>query len=125
MAVVRSIPLEQVHRDLDRLHRTVDRKLFGTRYNRLSPADRTSFVGFVEHAESNLHVHLAWYVPQARHAKFGRHIADAWRIVNTAATIWIKPIQDDGWAAYIVKDQRGATLDGDPSLFVASRAVSP
>lgn len=121
LSAVRHIPLEQVHRDFDGLHRKVDRKLFGSRFNHLPEDERSGFAGYIEHATSNLHAHLAWRVPDARADEFTEVITDAWMDMNPFASIRVKLIRDDGWAKYLAKDVRGAALDGDAALFVASR----
>ncbi|MGY6286087.1 hypothetical protein ACXIT0_24890 [Methylorubrum extorquens] len=123
LAGARRISLEQVHRDLDRLHARVDRKLFGCRFNELPGEQRTAFVGFVEHARTNLHVHLTWRVPETRAEEFVSVIAEAWRATGPAATIDVQPIRDAGWGRYVTKDQWGAALD-DAALFVASRPAA-
>lgn len=121
LPTLRNISLEQVHREVDWLHRRMDRKLFGTRFNKLPREKRSSFVGCVEKPNSNVHVHLAWTMPDDRTDKFTEIVTDAWLAKNRFASIRVKLIRDGEWAEYITKDQWGTALEGDAALFVASR----
>lgn len=125
LPTARYVPLEQAHRDMDKLHRTVDRKLFGTRYSDRAEEDRSGFVGWIEHPDTNIHVHLSWRVPEIRADEFAAVITDAWMATSRFASIRVEPIRDDRWTRYILKDQWGAALDGDAALFVASRSARP
>lgn len=122
VAGTRFIPLEQVHRDLDRLHARVDRTLFGKRFNTFPEAKRTAFVGLIEHPQANLHAHLCWRVPDMRADEFAAVVSAAWRATGPSRTIDVQPIRDSGWAHYTVKHQYGAALN-DAALFIASRAA--
>lgn len=122
LPTIRRISLEQVHADLDRLHREVDRTLFGTRFHKLPEERRSSFIGWVEHPTSNLHVHLMWRVREDRADNFPEAVADLWKSVSPFHSSDVQPIYDGGWARYICKDQIGLVLEGDAALFVSSRA---
>ncbi len=117
----RMIAVEQVHKDLHWLHGRVDRKLFGTRFNQLPDDQRTAFVGFIEHLNSNTHIHLAWRVPVARVEQFDAVVTEAWLAMGPAATINVQSIRDDGWGRYIAKDQHG---EAEAALFIASRTAA-
>ncbi|KQQ09562.1 hypothetical protein ASF56_24930 [Methylobacterium sp. Leaf122] len=121
LPTARRIPLEQVHRDMDWLHRETDRKLFGTRFNKLPLQERSSFVGSIENQNSNVHVHLAWTVPDARVDEFTEIVTDAWLAKTRFTSIRVKLIRDSGWGEYVAKDQWGVAFEGDAALFVASR----
>lgn len=125
LPVMRYIPLEQVHQDMDWLHRKMDRKLFGTRFHKLPSGERSSFVGCVEKAASNIHVHLAWTMPDNRVDKFTEIVTDAWLAKNRSNSIRVTLIRDSGWGAYMAKEQWGAAFEGDAALFVASRPAHP
>lgn len=122
LPTIRRIRLEQVHADLDRLHRNVDRKLFGTNFNELPEERRTSFIGFVEHPESNVHVHTLWRVPEGYDDDFTEKVEARWKAVNRFHSTDVQPIRDDGAASYTCKDHVGRALEDDPALFVFSRA---
>lgn len=117
-----TVTIDQVHRDLDHLHGLVDRKLYGPRYYKRQPARRTTYIGCIEHQHSNLHVHLAWRVPQVDKLLFEVEIAKIWRSSSPSATIDIVPIYD-GWAAYITKDL-GHNPDDDQRIIVGRHARS-
>lgn len=124
LASVRRIPLNRVHADLDQLHRAVDRRLFGSRYHRLAEEERSCFVGWVEHADDNLHAHLVWRVPDQRASEIAQQIEAQWRALGDYHSSAVQPLHDPaGWASYACKDQVGRALEGDPALFVFSRAA--
>ncbi|GJD54753.1 hypothetical protein [Methylobacterium dankookense] len=115
------VSLMQVHRDVDWLHRKMDRKLFGTRFNELPAEKRSSFVGYVEKPNSNVHVHIAWTMPDSRVDEFTEIVTNAWLARTPFGSIRVKLIHDGGWGRYATKEQWGAALEGDAALFVASR----
>jgi hypothetical protein len=117
----RRISLAQVHRDMDWLHRKMDRKLFGTRFSELPAEQRSRFIGYVEKPTSNIHLHLAWTLPDSRVDEFTEIVTDAWQARSRFNSLRVKLIHDGGWGAYIVKEQWGAAFEGDAALFVASR----
>jgi len=117
------ISLVQVHRDIDWLHRKMDRRLFGTRFNELPSEERSDFVGYIENPNSNVHVHLAWTMPDARCDEFTEIVTNAWLARSRFNSIRVKLIRDSGWGEYIAKEQWSAALDGDAALFVASRSA--
>ncbi|WP_238193286.1 hypothetical protein [Methylobacterium frigidaeris] len=123
LPIMAQISLTRVAQDVDWLHRKVDRKLFGTRYNKLPANDRSSFVGFVEKPRSNMHVHLAWTVPDDRVDAFTEFVTDAWLAKSRFASIRVKLIYDGNWGQYISKDQWRAALQDDAAHFVASRTA--
>ena len=104
LAEIEVIPINVVHRDLDRLHRTIDRKLFGSKFNLLPFKKRTNFIGIIEHAESNIHVHLVWRVPPSRVDKFVEILPSTWSTMVPGGSVRIVPAADLGWAKYVVKD---------------------
>ena len=116
LPMIRYVPLDQVHADLHRLHRNVDRRLFGTRFNRPG-SPRTSFTGFIESASDNIHAHLGWTVPASRIAEFEPVVRDAWIATSPYVSIKIVPVRDSGWSDYVCKCQ--TALDGDAALFVS------
>ncbi|MGU3466876.1 hypothetical protein ACLBXO_18675 [Methylobacterium sp. C33D] len=106
---------------MDWLHRKMDRKLFGTRFNELPCEKRSSFVGYIENPSSNIHVHLVWTMPDARVDEFTEIVTDVWLAKSRFTSIRVTLIRDDGWSEYAAKDQWGASLEGDAALFIASR----
>lgn len=112
---------ETVQADVKRLHARVDHALYGCRYHRRPISRRTSYVGFVEHETSNIHVHLAWRVPVDRVEEFPATLRGAWSDIRPFATDYIVPVRDDGWAKYIIKAKYNVAF-GDAALFLASEA---
>jgi hypothetical protein len=119
LATTIRIPCEQVHADVDRLHRSVDRKLFGSRFHKLSHVKRSRFIGLIENPEANVHVHLLWHVPEDRLEHAGKLIKPLWRRVTRYGSTKIKHQYDEGWASYCTKQRPALNA---PELFVASRA---
>lgn len=124
LPIIRRVRLEQVHSDLDRLHGAVDRKLFGSRYHKLPEERRSSYIGFVEHPDDNVHVHLLWRVPESRTDEFAEEITAHWKAASRYHSTDVQMMRDGGWAGYVCKDQIGRALEGDPALFVSSRKRS-
>lgn len=117
------IHLEQVCKDLDRLHGLVDRQLYGPRFYKRKAERRTTYIGCVEHKEINLHVHLAWRVPEDNKKIFAREIEEIWRSPTRSRTISVKPIADlAGWASYMTKDLDPRDPDADRMVIVGRHA---
>lgn len=119
LATPLKIPCEKVHVDLDRLHRDIDRQLFGSRFHKLSPERRTSFIGLIQHEETNIHVHLSWRVPDSRCGEFGERIGPMWRKMVPHGTTRSERIYNPkGWGSYTTSERPALKA---PELFVASR----
>jgi len=118
LATSLKVSCERIQSDLDRLHRNMDRKLFGARFHKLPTERRTAFMGFIENLETNAHVHLSWRVPGDRLEEFAGQIQGLWLKTTPHGSIRIKPIEDAGWGSYSTK-RRPALKD--PELFVANR----
>jgi len=72
----RSVSLDRAAHDLKRLHRDIDRKLLGCRYN-ASPDRTYGLFIFEGHADiETLHIHALLKVAPRNHAKFERLFAD-------------------------------------------------
>lgn len=129
LPVTRRVPLETVHRDIEHLHRNLDRQLFGSKFNKLPEHKRSAYVGFIEHVTTNIHIHLLWRVPDDRSTQFEERLPVNWRMIDRPHSQFysahVQPIRDGGWAHYVCKDQVGRTLEDDPLLFVSSRVKRP
>ena len=114
----------RVQKDLDGLHRAVDRQLFGSHFNGLTADRRTSFRGLIENVDTNIHVHATWSVPVELADEFPRAISRAWYRYSPGGSVQADPIRDDGqaWGWYSTKCCL-ADLN-DPDLFVASRSIA-
>jgi len=126
LPVTRRISTGRVRWDIDRLHRNLDRRLLGPHYTGPNFRDRrTSYIGFVENANDNLHVHLLWMVPVHRgneFEEFESFVQPLWHdLTGGYGSSHVGLIRDAGWTEYALKDQFAAALR-DPSLFICSRS---
>ncbi|MXQ10949.1 hypothetical protein [Microvirga makkahensis] len=123
LPTIRKIAPEQVQTDLDTLDYWTSRALFGKRFNRLPAEKRMGCIGFIEHADTNLHCHLLWRVPETRGEEFEELLGMKWRGLIQYGSSDVQRIRDEGWALYVCKDQVGAALDSDEALFVWNRSA--
>jgi hypothetical protein len=119
VSVTRNITTYEVHADLDRLHRVVDRRLFGSHFNRRSGFNRSSYSGCIEHLTANTHVHLIWRVLDNRIDGATEIITERWPEVISSGSSSIRIVRDDGWARYVGKTARTFSCADD--LIVLSR----
>lgn len=120
-----TVSLDRIRADLDKLHLYVDVGLHGRHVTDWPEERRCAFVGFVEHPDTNAHVHMLWRVPAVHQDEFEQVLDATWARIHQPGSLDVKPNPNAGWAKYVCKDQWGATLDGDPALFVASRTAKP
>jgi hypothetical protein len=116
-----TMSVDQVQRLVDLLHYYIDRELIGPRFTRAANADRrTSYVGLIEHLDTNTHVHLLWLVPEFwgdEHRDFEVHLPRLWKRIVRSGSCVVEPIYDEaGWASYITKELRDPRLQGSPHL---------
>lgn len=117
--------LGQVQIEIARVHCRVDRALMKRGFNKLPVAQRTGYVGFIEHPETNTHAHLAWRVPVEHHARFEGFLKGWWDRLHPYGEAHVQVIHDAaGWASYISKDQWRTPRAEDASLLLASHTVS-
>jgi len=116
--------LQQVHIDARQVHCRIDRALMGRSFNLLSVSERSGYVGFTEHPETNTHAHLAWRVPVEHHARFEDVLKDWWDRLHPYGEATVEVIYDAaGWASYISKDQWRLPHSEDAALFLASNTA--
>jgi predicted DNA-binding transcriptional regulator AlpA len=122
---VRKISPDRFRADVELWHRNVDRRRLGPRFT-AHPDQRIRFIGFIEHADENIHGHLLADVPEHRPNRHGtiKEIIDLeWaKVTRGYGSVDVQPIRDLGWASYCMKAQFGAALE-NPSLFLFSRAL--
>jgi hypothetical protein len=116
-----TMSVDQVQRLVDLLHYRTDRELIGPRFTHAAKADRrTSYIGLIEHLESNTHVHLLWRVPVFwgnEHQRFETLLPDLWERIVRSGSCVVEAIYDEaGWASYISKELRDPRLQGSPNL---------
>lgn len=87
----------------------LDRACLGRRNVHLVPAgDRLQGIAFIEHPESNIHLHAAlrfacWW-PDDRMDELRVVIYRLWsKVLGESGSIDLKPLRDDGWSYYISK----------------------
>jgi hypothetical protein len=118
------IKLEQVRKDLDRLHGLVDRRLYGPHFYKRKSSRRTTYIGCVEHKDHNLHIHLAWRVVEDKKKIFETAIKEIWCDPEGSRTMSIKHITDlVGWAAYMCKDLDPRDPDVDRMVIIGKHAI--
>lgn len=122
LPIIRRVTLEGIHADVRHFHGCIDQYLYGPRFHRRPLAQRTSYVGFIEHETTNAHVHLSWHVPDSQVFDFTDAFQSAWHNAFNFSANWIVPITDDGWANYITKARRNI-IYGEAAIFLASKSV--
>lgn len=86
--------LERAAQDLHAWHGRLDRKMLGNKWHK-KPFERTRFVAFVEHPESNIHWHLMLKLNCTRHDTFNAKAEAIWKKLVESGTVDIKPAQSD------------------------------
>lgn len=110
----------------------VNRGMWGKRCG-ASGKPLTAYRGFVEHADSNVHAHLAWAVPNVGARRtLTECIHTAWPKIATGGGWEATEVPDPrGWGEYMVKSQltrsagrRGGIIvpDDDAGSFLSSPA---
>jgi len=117
----RTITPDRIQQDVVLLSRNLDRRLLGTRFNRQPAAMWSAYIGFIEHPDSNTHVHLAWHCHDP-HGLAGAELAKQWGKLSPYFTAHVEPLSGPvGWADYMLKDQSPAALLDSRGL-ILSRA---
>ncbi|MGV9008067.1 hypothetical protein [Brevundimonas sp.] len=103
-------------------HAMLDRAALGTFW--LKRADeRSSYIAVIEHAEKNLHVHLALTCGDKHLACVEAAATAAWRKLVPGGSVDIQPAYDvSGWGRYLSKEITPQTSD---HLFLSETASRP
>ena len=113
-----AVPLVLAHQRVRDLFFRVDRRLLGTRFT-TRPAERTHGVLFVEHPQSNLHLHGLLRVRPDRVEEFASLFpgerGGPWSDVCASGTHFIRDVQGRAAAAYVTKAQ---SLDLDDGTMI-------
>lgn len=127
LPIIRNIPLEQVHTDLEALHYYTDSRLYGPRFHKKPEHLRSSYIGIVEHVDTNIHVHLLWTMPREQAEELADHALIGWKkITDGYGSVAVARLHDaQGWASYCCKDLGRIRLDEEPLLFVSSKPARP
>ncbi|MBD8907659.1 hypothetical protein [Methylorubrum zatmanii] len=127
MPIIRRIPLEQVHADLEALHYYTDHALYGPRFYKKPEHLRSSYIGMIEHEDTNVHVHLLWKMPEGQADELADLVALGWKKITSGyGSVAVARLHDaEGWASYCCKDLGRNRLDEEPLLFVSSKPARP
>lgn len=128
----RSIDPSIIAQSVNLLWFKVNRGMWGKRCG-ASQEPLTAYRGFVEHADSNVHAHLAWAVPEGGGRRtFAECIGAAWPTIASGGDCEVAEVFDpEGWGEYVVKaqltrcaGQRGGIIvpDDDADSFLSSPA---
>lgn len=94
---------QRIRSDLRGLHCAVDRRLFGPRFHRRDPRDRSQLWAVVELTESYPHVHCGWQLPPGGDIVVDNLLADGlWKHFVPGGGFFAVPYYS-GWATYAVK----------------------
>ena len=105
LTTMRNITKQIADKDTAFLAKQLDRKLLGSRYHKKPSIIWSKYAGFIEHANSNFHIHLMWKCHDP-HGKAPRLIEELWHSFDRNHLACVKPITDAiGWADYILKEQ--------------------
>ena len=116
----RSIPVAAVRDRIYDVWGRIDRLLFGRRFHKSKV--RSSYRGFIEHPESNIHVHLAWNVPNELASTFCGALPRKWELLVPSGSVDIQPISDPAaWGRYCVKAQSFSTEPRDDAFVESER----
>ncbi|MGE4431819.1 MAG: hypothetical protein AB7E05_13870 [Sphingobium sp.] len=96
---------------LDAFHARMDRTLLGPKWQ-AKPEDRARFIGFVEKAETNIHVHAVFDLPTKQDRIFVEKAPSIWKELAPAGNIDIQTVTyAEGVADYITKEIRPDTCE--------------
>jgi hypothetical protein len=103
-----TVSTSTVRHILDNLHAHIDRALYGRRFNKYSHEERTWFAAFIEHPDTNTHVHLIMRVAEDRHEAFQKLFpgerGSFWSHWAPRGTHALARIFDaEGWVVYATK----------------------
>lgn len=109
------LPLDIICRCANHFFDRIERRGLGARWHRKPAHERLRAVGFVEHLESNTHMHLAVEAPGFRLQSILVNGEGIWRRVRPGGTYDCAPVKGR-WSAYITKDAWG--LDAADRLYL-------
>lgn len=126
LATNRSLTVEKISAMFGKFCLDLDRACLGRKNVTGAPSgDRVFAVAFVEHPDTNIHLHVAmrldgWWPDQSQ-ADAGDTIEVIWkRITGGAGSTQLDPIEDAGWGRYMTK--KAAIVSGD---YLLSRYYHP
>ena len=98
-------------RDLKHLHARLDRMILGPRWAKRTE-DRSMYVAVIEHADTNLHIHLALSCAPEHVERIAAAVPVIWKEMVPAGSVVVKDATDiPGWGNYIAKAITPQTCD--------------
>ena len=105
-------------RDLGHLHARLERMVLGPGWAKRT-ADRSTYVAVIEHADRNLHIHLALSCAPEFVERIAAAVPVIWKEMVPAGSVVVEDATDiPGWGRYIAKAIKPQTCD----LLLLSRA---
>lgn len=105
------------------LHGRLDRGLLGSKWYKKPSDERTFFIGFHEHIDSNHHIHLLMRVKPQHEERMFQIIIPEWLHLTPKGTVKIKPIDRlDTCSGYCLKEQY--KLQNYESFIVSTEFIS-
>jgi hypothetical protein len=96
---------------LDAFHAKIDRALLGPKWLTKSE-DRARFIGFVEKAKDNIHIHAVFVLPTKQDRDFVKVAPAIWKKLAPAGNLDIQLVTyAEGVADYITKEIRPETSE--------------
>ncbi len=98
-------------RDLKHLHARLDRMVLGPGWAKRVD-DRSTYVTVVEHADTNLHIHLALGCAPEFVDSIASAVPPIWKQMVPSGSVVVEPITDaTGWGNYLAKAITPGTCD--------------
>lgn len=103
LAFNRDTSLDCAAVDLKHLHARLDRMILGRSWAKRAD-DRSIYVAVIEHADSNLHIHLALSCRPEHVDQIASAVAGIWKEIIPSGSVKVKDVYDaPGWGRYISK----------------------
>lgn len=97
--------------DLKHLHARLDRMVLGRAWAKRA-CDRSTYVAVVEHADSNLHIHLALSCAAEHVDQIAAAVGGIWKEMIPSGSVKVRDAYDAaGWGRYISKAITPGTCD--------------
>lgn len=104
--------LDSARDKLKKFHANIDQKIIGVNWYKKPQDQRTFFIAFPEHIQSNLHYHLLMKINEEHIERFERHAPIVWEKLVKSGSINIQPFRiankangSQGHSAYCLKEQ--------------------
>jgi hypothetical protein len=111
LAFNRSTTIDAARSKLRAFQARMDHALLGRNWLK-RPAERTTYIAVIEHASSNLHLHVAFVVGDAHAAHFFQIASAIWVKLVVSGSVVVKPIYDaEGLGSYMAKEITPVTGD--------------